>query len=653
MILVVAAAAAACEQDRPLSQKPTITIIDASRQRLVTQREARLGSGQKDPRALTSFVPGLQASRFSTGPAVSFPRAGRFSGTPALVHNSTSGEYRLLAYGHVDGSDTNGFDIGDSSHVGSYAAIYGGLDGSPSDSPTLCAYGETAGLAYGDIAVSIDGSHFYLVDDSQHLNIFTNDFGQCDGSQITPTLLNLGNNWPSTDGRTITRAIAPFVDYATGLIYVTDANSYFWRISLEGAGSATRLLDDMPVSTGEVSPPVVFHDIAWMGGASGLLYRVSNAAGVNASPTKTYLDVCSGIDAQGACSGVVSTPFIDGTQSSTRITVAVDKRVVVLDESCTSECPVGPARPGNMVSGSNTITRYSAVAIDLSTEVDNLYWAHNDANDLVMERLSYRASMENGVLVAASGPTMIGKANAGIAGAPPLLLNGRVFLGDNTGALLAVERDFSTSLRDFNSNASQLSGTINASLISDGNWLYSTTSTNLGRVDSGRKRVFVSSSQYSVTDFGSLAGADNKCTDLAADAKLSGHYKAWLSDNGTNALSHIGNNDRNAYVLAGNADTYGQVLVAYGFDLGSNSLRHAINRDENNNPRMSTVVWTGSYANGSVLVDNTCCSWLATNDNDCDHFTAMAGVSDASDITWSEFVSPSCSNSASLYCFEY
>ena len=56
---------------------------------------------------------------------------------------------------------------------------------------------------------------------------------------------------------------------------------------------------------------------------------------------------------------------------------------------------------------------------------------------------------------------------------------------------------------------------------------------------SATRRVFVTSTVYPISAFAGLMGADTLCAAAASSASLGGTYKAWLSDELTNAASRL------------------------------------------------------------------------------------------------------------------
>jgi hypothetical protein len=113
-------------------------------------------------------------------------------------------------------------------------------------------------------------------------------------------------------------------------------------------------------------------------------------------------------------------------------------------------------------------------------------------------------------------------------------------------------------------------------------------------------RVFVTSD---ATDgnLGGLAGADAFCTNAAMGAGLTGSWRAWMSDSGTDARSRIV--DAEYRLLNG-------VAVANDLaDLTDGSLDNGIDVDEFGNVMMAGLaVWTGTNADGT-RASNHCRDW--------------------------------------------
>jgi hypothetical protein len=163
------------------------------------------------------------------------------------------------------------------------------------------------------------------------------------------------------------------------------------------------------------------------------------------------------------------------------------------------------------------------------------------------------------------------------------------------------------------------------------------------------KIVFVSSQRWSAS-LGGLVGADGHCHDLAIGAGLGDKaWVAWLSTPKSGAISRI--QHAGAYALVD-----GTLVVQSSSELTSGTLRHAINRKEDNTETTAgadSVVWTGTAVDGSPSPGNAgsggfCQDWLSGNNFP----SAMTGSAGNSDGPWTALSNSSCSNSARLYCFE-
>lgn len=166
--------------------------------------------------------------------------------------------------------------------------------------------------------------------------------------------------------------------------------------------------------------------------------------------------------------------------------------------------------------------------------------------------------------------------------------------------------------------------------------------------------VFATSAAYTGS-LGGLSGADQKCQTLAS-AKLSGTFKAWLSDSNTSAASHLTTHGALAYVLVD-----GTLVANDWTDLTSGTLRHMIDLDESGN-QVATAdmcsgfgghyVWTDSNDDGTIFnTAQSCQNWTspASSDNGS---TGSASLNQATSY-WSNWCNlQSCDTPASLYCVQ-
>lgn len=164
--------------------------------------------------------------------------------------------------------------------------------------------------------------------------------------------------------------------------------------------------------------------------------------------------------------------------------------------------------------------------------------------------------------------------------------------------------------------------------------------------DEPSKAVFASSEEYDGETVASLANADALCQELAADALLSGSFKAWLSDSSTAATSRL-SRAIVPYVLPD-----GTVVANDWTDLTDGSLAHAIDQDESEadlEPAFDNMsVWTATEADGSAIAGSNCANWTSAEDTE-DGATGDAGATGAA---WSASGTATCDELARLYCVE-
>ena len=167
--------------------------------------------------------------------------------------------------------------------------------------------------------------------------------------------------------------------------------------------------------------------------------------------------------------------------------------------------------------------------------------------------------------------------------------------------------------------------------------------------------VFVTSSAFTGSEIGGLAGGDAKCAAIASGAGLPGTFKAWLSAGAETPGTRFDNVNRaGPYRLVANNDDGGNpppVVTTDFADLiscGATCLQNAIDRDQAGTVQVvDKTVWTGTLANGSASAD-TCSAW--TSDS-LGAFGQSGFSSDNTDL-WTEEFSRSCSNAFKLYCFQ-
>jgi hypothetical protein len=176
--------------------------------------------------------------------------------------------------------------------------------------------------------------------------------------------------------------------------------------------------------------------------------------------------------------------------------------------------------------------------------------------------------------------------------------------------------------------------------------------TNIAVTCSQQKIVFVSSAMYT-GDMGGLSGADDKCQGLATSAKLSGTFKAWLSDSTTSAATRL----THATVPYVRVDG---VKVANDWnDLVDGSLQNPIAKTElNTSPPLGNTpcagggyptVWTDTQTNGNLIYSGyTCSDWTSTSSGG-----STWGQATQQNDAWTAWCSGGlCSWQSPIYCLQ-
>ena len=158
------------------------------------------------------------------------------------------------------------------------------------------------------------------------------------------------------------------------------------------------------------------------------------------------------------------------------------------------------------------------------------------------------------------------------------------------------------------------------------------------------RKVFVSSASYKGS-MGGLTGADAKCQALATTAKLTGTFKAWLSD-ATTGPADPGRLDT---MFTGVYELVDGTLVAHGWtDLADGELGSPINLDESG-ASVDSTVWSNTTPGGGSLGGNHCMSWGSMAPNAMGAY----GLSTDKVATWTDNnATVPCSIAQNIYCFE-
>ena len=153
--------------------------------------------------------------------------------------------------------------------------------------------------------------------------------------------------------------------------------------------------------------------------------------------------------------------------------------------------------------------------------------------------------------------------------------------------------------------------------------------------------VFVSSSLYA-GDLGGLAGADNKCQQLASTAGLSGTYKAWLSDNNTSAASRL------VHATVPYKMVDGTVIANDWSDLTDGTIAAAIGKTETGGVSGTGIIWTNTNSNGTINGTNSCLNWTDTSSLNSGRW----GSTSQTDTQWTGKSLQACGSPKALYCFQ-
>lgn len=165
------------------------------------------------------------------------------------------------------------------------------------------------------------------------------------------------------------------------------------------------------------------------------------------------------------------------------------------------------------------------------------------------------------------------------------------------------------------------------------------------------KRVFVTSNSFSgdlKTAGGGtsgLDGADRLCNGAATEAGLGGTWKAWLSDEATNAFDRIVWDG--PWYLLDDRLVFEVRASLRGGPLGGGVLITEIGQAVDTSSS-SGWAWTGSDSFGKTTTGLTCAGWTYGGPESF----GQGGNVTATDYTWSAHTSHPCNAAARLYCLE-
>lgn len=160
------------------------------------------------------------------------------------------------------------------------------------------------------------------------------------------------------------------------------------------------------------------------------------------------------------------------------------------------------------------------------------------------------------------------------------------------------------------------------------------------------KRAFVTSAEYSgdlkaqINASTGLAAADMLCGLAAASARLGGTWKAWIADDGTDAIARMA--DVGPWYLVDGRTMVFESKARMPWPLVP------LNVTETGAPVSSSWVWTGTQSDGTRQLGSNCEGWSSSNY----YKWGGGGLTGSNDYAWTADYDHPCSSSARLYCVE-
>ena len=167
-----------------------------------------------------------------------------------------------------------------------------------------------------------------------------------------------------------------------------------------------------------------------------------------------------------------------------------------------------------------------------------------------------------------------------------------------------------------------------------------TASSGAPAADTPAKKYVFGTSLGRTGNLGGLAGADTICATHASAAGLPGTWKAWLSDETTNAIDRIA--EVGPWYLIGTTIVAATTKASFAL-----SPSAAININENGLNMGSVDYWTGTASGGAKIAGSTCTSWTTTAGNGATHGQFNTGA-------WTAGGNVSCAfaNTLKLACIQ-
>ena len=161
-----------------------------------------------------------------------------------------------------------------------------------------------------------------------------------------------------------------------------------------------------------------------------------------------------------------------------------------------------------------------------------------------------------------------------------------------------------------------------------------------------RNIIFSTSTLHRGHEIGGLAGADALCNSLARTAGLYDNFRAWLSDEQTDARERFSG-------VRGWVRTDGRPFADTLEDLLAGRIYHPPRLDERGNDlgryQDSGAVFTGTTGNGLRKPGHTCGSWAGLA-SDGGALVGYGGLLEATTQLWTGQFTGNCSHERRLYC---
>ncbi len=159
------------------------------------------------------------------------------------------------------------------------------------------------------------------------------------------------------------------------------------------------------------------------------------------------------------------------------------------------------------------------------------------------------------------------------------------------------------------------------------------------------EKIIFASSQLWTGDLGGIAGAHEKCQELALASlhTRGGDYLAWLSTSDRSPIENFRFEDGSVFITS-----TGTRIADNWIDLANGSLTAPIDKDEHGEQVGAyTQVWTGTNTSGSQG-SQSCANWSSHQ------YDLLGNVGDASyaNELWTYAENRSCNLKARIYCVE-